>query len=217
MTRTILLAAALSLGPACAVHQVKADSRRAWVDITLDDPMQLERVLDFLARCDPATVSTRKGDIQVRPPSVDDALAWLDGYRRDNRHWIEEVVAANDRFGAADLPAATVDELSRQLMSVVLEMGPPKAGIAAWPEGANPYPWPVEDGELRASFFGLYVQAGRLCPYASQPVQGCMVQQDGHAVPLGWLLAARLLDRDPKLADRVDRAEELSALEALKP
>ncbi len=217
MTRTLLLAAALSLGSACATHQIRADARRAWLDITLDEPVQLERVLDFLDRCDPATVSTRKGDMEVRPPSVDDALAWLDAYRRENRHWIDEVVAANDRFDAADLPATTVDELSRQLTELVLEMGPPATELEAWPQGANPYPWPAEDGELRTSFFGLYLQAGRLCPYAEQPLEGCMTAHQGHDVPLGWLLAARLLHQDPKLADTVTRPAELTALEALKP
>ena len=215
MNRTLLLAGSLLISCACAAHRVDADARRAWVDVTLDDPVEHQRVLAFLDVDDPITLTTRRGERELRPPTVDDALAWLDDHRRQSRHWINDVIQANDRFEATDLPAATVDELSRQLVSLVLEMGPPAEDFPGWPRGANPYAWPAEDGELRASFFGLYLQTGRLCPHASQPVEGCLVQHDGAAVPLAWLLAAQLLEDNPRLAERVTRPQEREALGGL--
>lgn len=198
-----LLGLALVLG-GCAVHRAKADARRAWIDVSLDDPVQVERVLAFLDSYDPVIV----GERTVTPPTVTRALAWLDTHRTESRRWIDEVVQANDRFDADDLPQETTDELSRQLVGVVLEMGPLRADQPLWPEGATPYPWPVDDGELRASLFGLYLQTGRLCVHASRPIPGCEVE----GVNLAWAMAAELLREDGMLDAGIRRPAEREAL-----
>ncbi len=148
---SLVLTALLCAG--CAVHQAKSDARRAWLDVNLDDPVQPSRVIAFLNSYDPMEVEGRA----VVPPSVVEAQTWLDAYRTEARHWIDEVVAANDGFEPSDLPPATLDQLAIQLVDVVLEMGPTQADHPSWPQGANPYPWPTEDRELRGSLFGLYL------------------------------------------------------------
>ncbi len=197
----LLALAALS---GCAAHRAVSDARRAWLDVSLDEPVQLERVLAFLDSYDPVVV----GERELEPGYVIEARTWLDNHRREARHWIAEVVAANERFAATDLPQATVDELAAQLVGVVLEMGPVQAEQPGWPAGANPYPWPSDDAELRTPLFGLYLQAGRLCPHASSPIPGCEVEGEN----LPWVLAAQLLELDPRLEQQVSRAGELGAL-----
>jgi len=200
---SLVLAALLCAG--CAVHQAKSDARRAWLDVTLDDPVEPSRVLAFLDSYDPMQV----GDKLVVSPTVDDARAWLDAYRTESRHWIDEVVAANDGFEPGELPQATLDELAAQLVGVVLEMGPTRAVHPSWPKNANPYPWPTDDRELRSSLFGLYLQAGRLCTHATAPIPGCEIE----GVNLPWALAAELLAEDPSLAKAITRPAEHAALE----
>lgn len=195
----LLVLALLCCG--CAVHRVKSDARRAWVDVTLDQPVETTRVLAFLDSYDPIMV----GERAVVPPTVTKARAWLDAHRTESRHWIDEVVQANERFERGALPEATAAELCSQLEGVVLELGPIVEAQPGWPTDANPYPWPVSDGELRHSLFGLYLQTGRLCP-----------ELGGAEAPLGWCLAAQLLGHDPALLDAVTRPAEREALEALR-
>jgi hypothetical protein len=193
----------------CAVHRAQADAHRAWVDVTLDDPMELERVLAFLETYDPMMV----GERAVVPATVDEARGWLDDYRRESRHWIDEVIEANERFDPSHLPQATIDELSQQLVAVVLELGPIHGDDPLWPEGANPYPWHSSDAELRASLFGLYLQTGRLCPHASGAIPGCLVTGEAGTVNLPWELARQLTVIDVALMDGVQRAPERAMLE----
>ena len=202
MLRALTIIAALGF-TGCAVHRAKADAHRAWIDVTLDDPMQPERVLAFLDAYDPMRV----GERFVDPPTVGDARAWLDAYRTDARHWIDEVVQANDHFEPGELSQATLGELAGQLVGVMLQMGPMRADQPVWPEEANPYPWP-DDSELRGALFGLYLQTGRLCMDASRPIPGCEVE----GVNLGWAMAAELLNQHPDLAQRVSRPAEREAL-----
>ena len=91
-----------------------------------------------------------------------EARVWLDAHRTEARHWIDEVVKANERFEARDLTQATTGELAKQLVATMLELGPIVDSQPGWPDEANPYPWPVADRELRRSLFGLYQQTGRL-------------------------------------------------------
>jgi hypothetical protein len=195
-----ILALALLVG-GCAVHRAKSDAQRAWVDVSLDEPMEPSRVLAFLASYDPVMV----GDRAVVPPTVVKARAWLDAHRTESRHWIDELVQANERFEPGDLPQATADLLCPQLGEVVLELGPIIQDQPGWPVDANPYPWPVSDGELRRSLFGLYLQTGRLCP-----------DLGGDQGNMGWSMAARLLALDPSLTDAISRPTEREALEALR-
>ncbi len=204
MPRCLPLLTAVLVCAGCALHRATSDARRAWLDVTLDNPVDPTRVLAFLDSYDPTAV----GDREIVPPSVAAALAWLDAYRTESRHWITEVVQANEHFEPGDLPQETLDELAAQLVGVVLEMGPVQAEQSSWPEDANPYPWPTADGELRAALFGLYLQAGRLCPHASTPVPGC--EAEGANLP--WQLATQLLTQDPGLAKAVTRPAELEAL-----
>jgi hypothetical protein len=201
MQRTILILAVALSTSGCAVHRAEADARRAWIDVTLDEPVELSRVLAFLDSYDPVMV----GERAVVPPTVADARRWLDSYRTESRRWIDEVVQANEGFEAGELSQATVDALCPQLAAVVFELGPIAPDQPGWPAEANPYPWPVEDGELRHSLFGLYLQTGRLCP---------QLGEDG--APLGWVMAARLLVLDPGLMDAVTRPAEGAALQALR-
>mgnify|MGYP006971704893 CR=1 FL=1 len=207
---TSILSALLCAG--CAVHTVKSDARRAWLDVTLDDPVEPARVLAFLDSYDPIMV----GDQAVTPPTVADAHAWLDSYRTEARHWIAEVVQGNDSFEPAALPQATLDELTEQLVELVLELGPPQIDQPGWPEAANPYPWPTQDRELRSTLFGLYLQTGRLCPHASSPLDGCLVHGETGTENLPWTMAAQLLAQDPTLIEGVARPAERTILEALR-
>jgi hypothetical protein len=212
MHRPLLFLGTLTLGVSCAAHTARSDARRAWLDVTLDDPVQPARVVAFLQSYDPTMV----GERAVVPPTVAEAHTWLDAHRTESRHWIAEVVQANERFGPRDLPQATLDELSTQLVGVVLEMGPVRQEQPGWPATANPYPWPTADAELRAAMFGLYLQTGRLCPSATQPLEGCVVQQADTEQNLPWILAAQLLVKDPNLAHAIQRPAEHEALEALR-
>lgn len=212
MPRHLVLAAlaATTLGAGCAMHRAKSDARRAWLDVSLDDPVDPARVVAFLDSYDSVMV----GDRAVVPPSAAEARTWLDNHRREARHWIDEVVTANDRFEPSDLPAATLDELGTQLVGVVLEMGPILADEPLWPDGANPYPWPHGDRELRTSLFGLYLQTGRLCPHASQPIPSCLVPGAEGTVNLPWALAAQLAGEDPSLLDLIRRPAEREIIQA---
>lgn len=211
MPRSVFLLAAL-LSAGCAIHRTNSDARRAWLDVSLDDPVEPDRVLAFLASYDPVMV----GEQAVVPPSVADATAWLDAYRTESRHWIAEVVQGNDSFEPDDLPQGTIDELAGQLVALVLELGPVQRDQPGWPASANPYPWPSEDRELRTTLFGLYVQTGRLCPHASAALEGCEVQGRMGTDNLPWSMAALLLAKDPALKDTVRRDVEGAILEGLR-
>lgn len=207
MLRLALLGVFL-LGPGCAAYQQRMEARRNWSDVALDDPPEPERVLAFLAAYDPGPEATR-------PRCVETALWVLDTWRTESRRWIAEVTAANERFDAADLAPATLDELAGQLMEVVLLFGPTRADLPGWPAEADPYPWPTRDGEVRVVLFDLYVQAGRFCPAAPTVPAGCQVERDGRSVPLAWVLASDLLTIDPDLLTRVRVPAEREAIAAL--
>lgn len=207
--RALLLPIALAL-TGCAVAVQRMEARRAWSDVALDDPVEPERVLAFLAAYD-------HGAGQPRLRCVETARWVLDTWRRESRHWISEVTAANARFQPTDLPPATVDALAVQLTELVLLLGPTRAPFPGWPEGADPYPWSTGDLEMRQPFFDLYVQAGRFCPAATRVPPGCLVVRDGAEVPLAWTLAADLAALDPDLYERVGSPAERAAIASLAP
>ena len=211
MTRPLpglALLTGLLLLPACAAVRQRAEARRTWSDLVLDDPLEPERLLAFLATYDP-------GPAAGRPACVRDALTALDTWRRESRHWIAEVVAANARFAPPDLEPATLQELADQLTALVLLLGPPAEGTSGWPATANPYPWRADDGEQRAVVFDLYVEAGRFCPAAPTVPAGCLIDRGGAVVPLPWALAGVLVARDARLLERVRDPAAREAIAAL--
>ncbi|MFH1463489.1 MAG: hypothetical protein ABIO70_03805 [Pseudomonadota bacterium] len=206
----VLALSALLILPGCAATRHSMEARRTWSDVALDDPVEPERVLAFLAAYDPGPEATP-------PRCVETALWVLDTWRRESRHWIAEVTEANARFQPGDLPQATVDQLAGQLTGLVLLLGPPRAPFPGWPAEADPYPWTTGDSEMRVVYFDLYVQAGRFCPAAASVPAGCLVTHDGAQVPLAWVLAADLAVFDPDLLARVADPAERAAIATLAP
>jgi hypothetical protein len=206
--RPWLLLALLPLA-GCATHRGQAEARRTWSDLLLDDPPEPERVLAFLAAYDPDPQGPAA-------PAVVEARAWLDAWRVEARRWVAEAVDANAARRPSAIAPADLQELSAQLVRLVLLLGPPRAGLPEWPAQADPYPWPVHDAELRDVFFDLYVQAGRFCPAAAPPPAGCLVRRGEVEVVFPWVLAAELGAADPRLLDRVADPGERAAIEGLR-